>query len=269
VEEYLQYVWLIPLGFFAGAYGTIIGAGGGFVLLPALLVLYPQEPPESITRISLMVVFFNALSGTFAYAKSKRIDYRSAIIFAIASVPGAVLGALTTSSMSREAFDLLFGFILTLIALFLTPNPGPKTAATIAQSDVQTQSLTHLSVSTLIVGAFLSTVLGFLSSFLGIGGGFMYVPALIYLLRFPVHMAIATSLFILTVTTFTGSVTHVAAGLFHHGIRRAIMLSVGAVIGAQVGAMIAARIQENWIVRVLAITLGLVGLRIIASVLWP
>jgi uncharacterized membrane protein YfcA len=90
----------------------------------------------------------------------------------------------------------------------------------------------------------------------------MYVPALIICCGSP-----STSLFILTVTTFTGSATHVAADLFHHGIRRVIMLSVGAVIGAQFGAKIAARIQEAWIVRVLAITLALVGLRIIASVL--
>ena len=267
MEQYLQYVWLIPLGFFAGAYGTIIGAGGGFVLVPVLLLLYPRESPETITSISLAVVFFNALSGTLAYARAKRIDYRSAIILAIASIPGAVLGALATSRVNREAFDLLFGFILIFVALFLGLNPGPKTASTAAQLAAGRPRFLELRVSALIAGALLSTVLGFISSFLGIGGGFMYVPALISLLRFPVQTATVTSLFILTVTTFTGSATHVAAGLFHGGMRRAIMLSFGAVVGAQVGVKIAARIKDYWIVRVLAITLGLVGLRIIVSAL--
>ena len=52
------YLWLLPLGFVIGAYGTLIGAGGGFVLVPLLLLLYPKESPEIITSISLAVVFF-------------------------------------------------------------------------------------------------------------------------------------------------------------------------------------------------------------------
>jgi uncharacterized membrane protein YfcA len=56
----LEYLWLIPLGFVIGAYGTLIGAGGGFVLVPILLLLYPQAAPETLTSISLAV---NALSG--------------------------------------------------------------------------------------------------------------------------------------------------------------------------------------------------------------
>lgn len=62
MDQYLRLLWLIPLGFFAGGYGTLIGAGGGFVLAPALLLLYPGEAPETITSISLASVFFNALS---------------------------------------------------------------------------------------------------------------------------------------------------------------------------------------------------------------
>jgi len=57
MDQYLRLLWLIPLGFFAGGYGTLIGAGGGFVLAPALLLLYPGEAPETITSISLASVF--------------------------------------------------------------------------------------------------------------------------------------------------------------------------------------------------------------------
>jgi uncharacterized membrane protein YfcA len=95
-----------------------------------------------------------------------------------------------------------------------------------------------------------------------------YVPALVYLLKFPVHIATATSLFVLTITALTGSATHVAAGLFHHGIRRGLALSMGAVLGAQVGAKLSQRIHGDWIIRSLAIALGLVGVRLIAPSLW-
>ena len=63
-----QYLALIALGFGVGAYGTLIGAGGGFVLMPILLILYPGESPAILTAISLAVVFFNALSGSESYA---------------------------------------------------------------------------------------------------------------------------------------------------------------------------------------------------------
>lgn len=268
MDQYLQFVWLIPLGFFAGGYGTLIGAGGGFVLVPALLLLYPGEAPETVTSISLAVVFFNAISGTLAYTKSKRIDYQSGIIFSIATMPGAVLGALATTALGRDRFNLLFGFLLILVAVFLAISPGKKTATRIAQTNFSAQAISHLSASTLLLGVAMSTGFGFISSFLGIGGGFLYVPALVYLLRFPVHIATATSLFVLTITAFTGSATHVFAGLFHHGVRRAIALSIGAMLGAQLGAKLSQRIHGDWIIRSLAIALGLVGVRLVASSLW-
>jgi uncharacterized protein len=268
MEQYLRLAWLIPLGFFAGGYGTLIGAGGGFVLTPVLLLLYPGEAPETITSISLAVVFFNALSGTLAYAKSNRIDYRSGLIFSLVSIPGAVLGALATTAITRESFDLLFGLVLISVAIFLVLTSGIKGATRIAQWDSKTPVLFNLSRSTLFIGSLLSSGLGFISSFLGIGGGFLYVPAFIFLLGFPVHTATATSLFVLAITALTGSATHVAAGLFHHGARRALALSIGAILGAQAGAKLSQRIHGDWIVRSLAIALGLVGMRLIGSWLW-
>jgi uncharacterized membrane protein YfcA len=269
MDSYFRLLWLIPLGFFTGGYGTLIGAGGGFVLAPVLLLLYPGEAPETITGISLAVVFFNALSGTLAYAKSKRIDYVSGLIFSLASIPGAVLGSLATTAISREGFDLLFGFLLACVASVLAFTTARQGSATrIARADFKTPTISNLSASTLILGSVLSTAFGFLSSFLGIGGGFLYVPALVYLLRYPVHIATATSLFVLTITAFTGSATHVAAGLFHHGIRRALALSIGAVLGAQVAARLSQHIHGDWIIRSLSIALGLVGVRLIVPSLW-
>lgn len=268
MDQYLQFLWLIPLAFFAGAYGTLIGAGGGFVLAPALLLLYPGEAPEIITSISLTAVFFNALSGTLAYVNSKRIDYKFGMIFAVATMPGAVLGALATTAMSRARFDLLFGCLLILVALFLVVSPGKKAAVHMGQANVKTPAILDLNKAVLLLGVVLSTGFGFISSFLGIGGGFLYVPALVYLLEFPIHIATATSLFVLTITTLTGIATHVAAGLYHHGIRRALVLSIGAVLGAQVGAKLSQHIRGDWIIRGLAFALGLVGIRLFVSSLW-
>ena len=268
LKDFLPFLWLIPLGLLAGAYGALIGAGGGFILVPALLILFPNEAPEIVTSISLMVVFFNALSGTIAYVRSKRIDYKIGIIFSLATMPGAVLGALATTAVSRERFNLLFGFLLLAIAVVLVISPGKDSATRIAQIDYRSSSLRSLDTWTLIIGAPVSTAFGFLSSFLGIGGGILYVPALVYLLRVPVHVATATSLFVLTITAFTGSITHLITGLFHAGMARAVALSLGAVLGAQAGAMLSQKIHAEWIIRSLALALGLVSIRLLSQSLW-
>jgi uncharacterized protein len=89
------------------------------------------------------------------------------------------------------------------------------------------------------------------------------VPALVHVLNFPVHVATATSHFILAVMALTGTMVHVVTGAFHHGIRRTIALAIGVVIGAQLGAILSNRIRGIWIIRGLAIALGLVGIRIL------
>jgi uncharacterized protein len=251
-----HYLWLIPLGFVIGVVGTLIGAGGGFILTPILLLLYPQDSADTITCISLSVTFANALSGSLAYARMKRIDYRSGVLFSAAAIPGAILGALTTYFVSRRVFDLVFAIALISAAVFLLVRPvtEEKTAG----------PLPHLNRT---LGVLVSVVVGFVSSFLGIGGGIIHVPALVNLLHFPVHVATATSHFILANVTFVGVVVHIASGTFHHGVRRAIALAIGVLVGAQIGARLSSRVQGTMIIRLLAVALLLVGIRLVVSVL--
>jgi uncharacterized protein len=81
-------VLLALIGLGVGAFGTLIGAGGGFILTPILLLLYPHDSAQTLTAISLAAVFFNAASGTTAYARQRRIDYRNGVVFALATLPG-------------------------------------------------------------------------------------------------------------------------------------------------------------------------------------
>src|SRR5712692_5998427 len=279
----LQYLWLLPLGLFIGAFGTLIGAGGGFILVPILLLLYPNENTELITGISLAVVFFNALSGSLAYARMKRIDYKSGTIFSIATIPGAVLGALSTAYVPRGVFDLLFGVLMILASVYLWVSDPRATAARLSRQNPGDlhASKRHLTERTLVdadgvryhyefdlrVGIVLSVFVGFVSSLLGVGGGFIHVPALVHLLNFPVHVATATSHFILSIMAFTGTAVHILTGAFYRGLRRTITLSIGVVLGAQLGAWLSNRVQADWIMRGLAIALGFVGIRILAMVM--
>src|SRR5262245_23733874 len=178
-----QHLWLFPVGVLIGAFGTLIGAGGGFVLTPMLLLVYPHESPEVITSMSLAVVFLNALSGSVAYARMQRIDYRSGVLFALATIPGAIVGALTTTYMPRQAFDLVFGLCMILAAIFLLireeslsrPTAQRKTRYHVIRYVIDTDGIQHTFSYNRRVGIGLSVAVGYLSSLLGIGGGIIHV----------------------------------------------------------------------------------------------
>lgn len=265
-----QFLWLLPLGFMVGTFGTIIGAGGGFILIPILLLIFPDKSPETITSISLTVVFFNALSGSFAYARMKMIDYKSGLLFAIATIPGSILGAYTTSYIPRNIFNGIFGVVLMAASIFLllntqnkkiTEGETPKNCITRSLSD--REGINYTFSYNPVLGVIISIFIGYISSLLGIGGGIIHVPVLVHLLNFPVHIATATSHFVLAVMSFSGTVVHITSGVLSSGIIQTVALSIGALFGAQLGARLSSRFHGVWIIRSLAIALGLVGIRIL------
>lgn len=267
-SEWLARAWLIIPGMALGAYGTLIGAGGGFLLVPLLLFLYPDESPTTITSVSLAVVFVNALSGSIAYGRMRRIDFRSGRVFAAATIPGAVLGALMTGLLSRGAFDVLFGLVMVLIAAFIFLRPSQAPAAvrlpvTSRRLIVDANGERYEYKFNRWVGIAISFGVGCFSSILGIGGGVIHVPAMIHLLNFPAHIATATSHFVLAIMALAGTLVHVLSGDFSHGVRTAAALAVGVAIGAQWGARLSERLHAAVLVRLLSVGLGLVGLRLI------
>jgi uncharacterized membrane protein YfcA len=270
----MQYLWLIPFGFIIGTFGTLIGAGGGFVLVPMLLLLYPEEPPEIITSISLAVVFFNALSGSAAYVRMRRIDYKSGLLFSVAAIPGAILGALTTAYIPRRLFDAILGLLIIAVSVFLLIKPiGKKETERnnlnyhFKRNLVEANGTVHTFSYNPRLGVVSSLFVGYISSLLGIGGGIIHVPVLAHLLNFPIHVATATSHFILAFMALAGTAVHIATGTFYHGVRRTISLAIGVLIGAQLGAHLSNRVHGAWIMRGLAIALGLVGIRILIMAL--
>lgn len=101
---------------------------------------------------------------------------------------------------------------------------------------------------------------------LGVGGGVIHVPALVHLLNFPVHIATATSHFILAVMTLTGTLVHVATGAFSRVAGITMFLSIGVLPGAQLGAKLSNRVQGEWVLRSLAVALAFVGIRLLLMV---
>lgn len=265
---------LIPLGFLTGAYGSLVGVGGGFILVPVLLMLHAGKSPAIATSISLAVVSVNAVSGSLAYAGMKRIDYARGTLFALATVPGAILGALTTVSIPRTLFEFLFGSFMLIGSVFLFVKPSRSARGNKKQDEPEGAAQASMTTtipppdlfsSRLLIGVGVSLGIGFLASFLGIGGGIFHVPMMVYVLSFPVHIATATSQFILAITSLVGTGTHLATGALVEGWQQAILLSIGVIFGAQAGARLSRRMHGSWIVRGLALALGITGGKFIVS----
>jgi uncharacterized membrane protein YfcA len=261
---------LVLLGFGVGAFGTLVGAGGGFILTPILLLLYPHQPAKTLTAISLIVVFFNAASGSVAYRRQRRTDYRSGIVFGAATIPGAIGGALLVAHVSRAVFDPLTGAVLALLAGWLVLGgeraQEPHLRGRGTERDLVDARGEHYHYEVpLVRGAIYSLGVGFVSSFLGIGGGVIHVPLLVRALGFPTHIATATSHFVLAIMAGTASITHLATYSFSigHGLRRAIALSIGVVAGAQLGAHVSLHLSSRTIQWLLAAALAALSVRLL------
>ena len=269
MPEFLLYPCFVLLGLAVGALGTLLGLGGGFILMPVLLILYPHEPSAYLTATSLAVVFCNAVSGAAAYTRQKRIDFRSGLIFACAAIPGTIIGALGTDLVSRTAFNAVFGVALVAGAVFLIFKPHGRKEAQIdlpapgltTRSFTDSEGQAHTYSFRLRTGVIISLGVGVLSSFLGIGGGIIHVPAMVYLLNFPVHIATATSIFMLAIMSLSGVTTHIVNGTLDHGWLTIICLAAGVIGGAQLGARLSKRLKGRGILLVLATVLIFVGLR--------
>ena len=264
----LQAAGLTALGLAVGTLGTLIGAGGGFLLLPILIFLYPHDSPAVLTATSLSVVFFNATSGSMAYLRMGRVDLRAGITFALAGLPGSILGVFVTQRLDRHQFNLLLGTLLALAGMRILVAPGgpahheSKHAAG-SRRLVERDGTTHVYSPRLVPGALASAGVGFISSMLGIGGGIIHVPLMVYVLGFPTHVATATSHFVLAILSLAGVLVHLGAGTLRVAAARIFPLAIGVLVGAQFGARLSSRIHGRWIMRSLATALLFVGVRLL------
>ena len=260
----------IVFGFAVGTYGSMIGAGGGFLIVPLLLFL--GNTGRIAAGTSLAVVLLNASSSTVSYLRQRRVDIKSALIFSLAGIPGSLLGAYTVQHVPHRVFTILFGIILVLVAVraFITrdrtvaaedapadldapadieePTPIPaRRPGRPARDFVDAMGVRHTYDFNLWGAIGVSAANGFLASMFGIGGGVIQVPAMVYLFGFPAHIAVATSQLVIVITAAFGTATHA----FYGDVLwlPALLLGVGAVAGAQLGAHLASRMQPGPLMR--------------------
>ncbi|SFE82642.1 sulfite exporter TauE/SafE family protein [Alteribacillus iranensis] len=261
----MTFILLILLGFAASAYGTIIGAGGGFLFVPALLTFY-EISPEAAAATGLAIVFINAAAGMPLLLKQRRILIRTGLFLSLGAIPGTFLGKWLVTFSPDGIFYALFACLLIGLGLFLTlkkqkpAKSEAETAATaenVMSSEETKEENEDKSVEfwkLLLTGA----LLGVISSFFGIGGGWLLVPILVYGYSLSIKAATATSMFSLAIYSLVGLIPSV----IDQSVDWAVvgMSGIGVLLGAQAGAMLSKKMKATTIVRLLAAVVIIMGI---------
>ena len=240
---------LIGVGLGAGTLGSMLGVGGGIIMVPALTFL--GLPPVQATSTSLIAVASTSVSSTVEYSRQKRIDYRLGMEMAAFAIPGAVLGAILADYLSTGSFSLYFGILLILTGVYiLYKNSILKDAAAKKRS-----MALRMAVFAATFGA------GIISSLFGVGGGVIFVPAMLLVIGLTMQRAAPTSQLVLMMTSVAGVLMH--AFLLHPDYLQALALSAGAFAGAQIGARLSRTAKEVLLQRLLGSVLIAVAAKFI------
>jgi uncharacterized membrane protein YfcA len=240
---------LVAVGLGAGTLGSMLGVGGGIIMVPALTFL--GLPPAQAASTSLIAVASTSVSSTIEYSRQKRIDYRLGLEMAAFAIPGALLGAVLSDYISASSFRLYFGILLILTGVYLLyRNSILKDAAAKKRS------------TALRAGVFAATFgAGIISSLFGVGGGIIFVPAMLLVLGLTMQRAAPTSQMTLMLTSIAGVIMH--AYLLHPDYLQALALSAGAFAGAQIGARVSRTAKDLLLQRLLGIVLIAVAAKFI------
>lgn len=237
---------LAILAIFSSIVGSIIGAGGGFIYTP-LLILMGYSPREAVLT-SLVMVLFNSLSASYAYYKQGRINLRKTTPLGLVTLPGSIAGSYLLSSLNIRDFKLIFGLFLILVSLYIIlKNLHEKDN----KPDVYDAMM--LSNESIKRAYLLSPLAGVLAGMFGIGGGVLLVPTFIHIALIPTHIATATSqlitvfsaYFAFTFLTITKPILTIALPL----------VAAAGIAGGQVGARISKKLKAKIIKTIVALAL--------------
>ncbi|HEX3653814.1 MAG TPA: sulfite exporter TauE/SafE family protein [Rhizomicrobium sp.] len=273
--------WLVLLGMGAavGFLSGMFGVGGGFLLTP-LLIFYgvPAEVAVATTASHLTA---SSMSGAVAQWRRRVIDFKMAGVMLAGGLAGTVLGVQLFALLRRvgqadivisAGYVILLGSVGGLMlneslrtlraAKAATPGAAAERHNWIHGLPLKMRFRTSRLYISVIPPIVLGLIVGILSSILGVGGGFVIVPAMIYLLRMPTSVVVGTSLVQIVFVTAMTTILH-AASDFSVDIVLALFLILGGVIGAQYGVRIAARMKGEMLRLLLAVLVLAVGARLL------
>jgi hypothetical protein len=229
----------ILIGLAAGYVSGQFGIGGALLATPAIRLLL-DVPAIVAVGTTLPVVVPTALVGAIAYGRQGLLDPRAGALVGLGGAVASVPAALLSARVGGPAVLLLTALlILVLAADTMRAAVWAEVGSAVGESGSGALPRDHVTLPLVGVGI----AAGALSGLLGVGGGFVIVPALARLLGYPIKTAIGTSLMAIAILAVPGSVTHISLG--HVDIGIALALAAGVVPGALLGARVTALAQDR------------------------
>ncbi|MHB8965217.1 MAG: sulfite exporter TauE/SafE family protein [Coriobacteriia bacterium] len=230
----------LAIGFVSGVLSGLFGIGGGVVTTPAIRLLL-QAPALVAVGTPLPVIFPGALSGAIAYSRRGLGDPRAGIVIGVCGALTSIAGALATRLVGGRvvliATAVVIGYTaIDMVLLALRGRPETEVGVLPAVPRVPAR---HRTTGLVVLGA----ITGLYSGFLGLGGGFIVVPALVRWFGFDIKRAIGTSLVVVAILAVPGSITHYVLG--NVDLALAALLALGVVPGALLGARLTSVAKER------------------------
>ncbi|MBW2108310.1 MAG: sulfite exporter TauE/SafE family protein [Deltaproteobacteria bacterium] len=276
---------IFAMGGFVGLLSGIFGVGGGFLMTPLLIMV--GIPPTVAAASDSNQIVGASTSGTLAHYRLGNVDFKMGILLLIGGVAGGTLGVQVIKVLRHMGnadfliqitYVLMLGFVGTY--MFLESLQGlrktrevqaaPKKESVYArivnslpwQIHFEKSGVTLSILMPLILGIFV----GILAAIMGVGGGFIMVPVMVYLLRMPMHVVVGTSLFQILFTCI--DVTIMQAHSNHTvDFLLALILLIGSTLGAQFGATISKRLKGDQLKIILASLVLIVMVKMLLGLL--
>jgi uncharacterized membrane protein YfcA len=275
---------IIVLGFLVGLLSGMFGVGGGFLTTP-LLIFYGIPPTVAVASATTQITGAS-VSGAMVHMRRGGVDLKMGGVMIVGGLFGSLVGAalfrlLQSSGQIDVVIGLLYVLILVSIGLLMLKDSlaalGIFKSASAADPPRHNRWVASLPLrwrfysSGIYISPIAPIALGFvagiLTVFLGIGGGFILVPAMIYLFGMPARVVIGTSLLMILAVSAATTMVH-AVTTRAVDIVLAALLLVGGVVGAQYGAILTTRMKPDLLRLALSVIILLVGLRMFLGLFW-
>jgi uncharacterized membrane protein YfcA len=233
-------------GLIAGLFGSLLGLGGGVLIIPMLTLVFGVPMKEAVGA-SLICVIATSCGAASLYVKKHMADIRLGMTLELATTIGAIAGGLVAGIIKPEALSILFSFLLFYVALSMIRKKAEENS----KGNSSTQRDYHITNLPLGMGA--SFFAGNISGLLGVGGGVVKVPTMYLLMGVPLKIAAATSNFMIGVTATAGAFVYYARGEVDLFVSAATM--IGVFFGALIGSRILHLIKTEYLKKVFVIVL--------------
>ncbi|MDP2604085.1 MAG: sulfite exporter TauE/SafE family protein [Deltaproteobacteria bacterium] len=247
------------LGCAGGFFSGLLGFGGGVVMFPLLYYVPPliglaPIDAKTVAAIVITQVFFSTMVAGAAHFRSGRVHWRLAFTAGISSAVGAFLSGAASPRVTDHFLLVLFA-VVTLLTSALMGLPPP----TEAQENLSVDQVVFPPNALIFVSLLTGVVIGFLGA-----GNFVFVPLLIYLVKIPTRIAIASSLFIATMNTLFGFIGKIVAGQLFLGPAASVV--AGAVVGAYLGEQLHGHVSPRTLRRIYAAMVIVIAVRLLITV---